>query len=109
MVQRVEVRLIDDLSGREIPSGKGETVTFSLDGKSYEIDLTAKNATVLRKALQPYVDAGRPIRGSRRRPIRTKVSADTRTVKEWARANGYQVRDRGRVPNEILAAFEAAN
>ena len=45
MAQRVEVRLIDDLSGREIPSGKGETVTFSLDGKSCEIDLTAKNAS----------------------------------------------------------------
>jgi hypothetical protein len=52
MAQRVEVRLTDDLDGTEIPSGKGETITFSLDGKSYEIDLTAKNASVLRKALR---------------------------------------------------------
>ncbi|MGH3481501.1 MAG: Lsr2 family DNA-binding protein [Nocardioidaceae bacterium] len=46
---------------------------------------------------------------TRRRTAATKVAADIRTVKEWARANGYQIRDRGRVPNEVLAAFEAAN
>jgi hypothetical protein len=109
VAQRVEVRLTDDLSGTEIRPGKGETVTFSLDGKSYEIDLTAKNASLLRKALRPYIEAGRPIKRSRRRPVRTKVGADTRTVKRWARANGYQVHDRGRVPKEILAAFEAAH
>jgi nucleoid-associated protein Lsr2 len=109
MAQRVEVRLTDDLSGAEIPAGKGETVTFSLDGTSYEIDLTTKNASVLRKALRPYIEAGRPIKGSRRRPVRTTIAADTRTVKQWARANGYQVRDRGRVPKAVLAAFEAAN
>jgi hypothetical protein len=104
------VRLTDDLSGAQIPSGKGETVPFSLDGTSYEIDLTAKNARVLRKALRPYIEAGRPIKGSgRRRPVRSKVAADTRTVKQWARANGYQVHDRGRVPKEIMAAFDAAN
>jgi Lsr2 len=79
---RFEVRLTDDLSGTEIPSGKGEMVTFSLDGTSYEIDLTAKNASVLRKELRPYIAAGRPIQGSRRRhPVRTKVGADARTVK----------------------------
>jgi hypothetical protein len=109
MAQRVEVRLTDDLDGTEIRSGKGETVTFSLDGKSYEIDLTGKNASVLRKALRPYVDAGRPIKASRRRPVRTKVGADGRAVKQGARANGFQVRDRGRLPRAVLAAFDAAN
>jgi len=109
MAQRLEVQLTDDIDGTEIRSGKGETVSFGLDGNSYEIDLNAKNARMLRKALRPYVDAGRPLKGSRRRPFRTEVAADTRTVREWARANGYQVRDRGRVPSEVLAAFEAAN
>jgi hypothetical protein len=109
MAQRFVVRLTDDLSGAEIPSGKGETVTFSLDGTSYKIDLTAKNASVLRKAVRPYIEAGRLIKGSPRRPVRTKVAADARTVKEWARANGYQVRDRGRLPRAVLAAFDAAN
>jgi Lsr2 len=66
MAQRLEVRMTDDLSGALIRPGRGETVAFSLDGKSYEIDLTAKNATLLRKALRPYVEAGRPIGPSRR-------------------------------------------
>lgn len=61
---------------------------FSLDGTTYEIDLTAKNASDLRKAFRPYVEAARPNPGARRRPVRTKIAADMRTVKEWARANG---------------------
>jgi SAM-dependent methyltransferase len=109
MAQRTVVRLTDDLSGVEIPAGKGETVTFSLDGWSYEIDLTAKNANALRKALRPYIEAGRPIKNSRRHPTRTRVAADTRTVKEWARANGYQVRERGRIPKAVIDAFDATN
>jgi hypothetical protein len=110
MAQKVRVLLTDDVDGTEIPSGKGETVVFGLDGKSYEIDLTSKNATALRRAIKPYVDAGRPLKGSHtRRAVRSKVGADTRTIKEWARANGYAVKDRGRVPNEIRQAFEAAN
>ena len=60
VAQRVEVRLSDDLTGADIPPGKGETVGFVLDGKAYEIDLTAKNAAALRKALRP-VRRGRPI------------------------------------------------
>jgi Lsr2 len=109
MAQRVVVRLTDDLSGAETPAGKGETVTFSLDGRSYEIDLTAKNASVLRKALRPYLEAARPVKGARPRPVRTRISADTHTVKQWARANGYEVKSRGRVPKAVVAAFEAAN
>jgi hypothetical protein len=109
MAQRVVVQLTDDLSGASIPAGRGETVTFSLDGQSYEIDLTAKNASGLRKVLRPYIDAGRATKVSRRRPVRTRVAADTHTVKQWARANGYQVRDRGRIPNAVVAAFDAAN
>jgi nucleoid-associated protein Lsr2 len=109
MAQRTIVRLTDDLSGAEIAAGKGETVTFSLDGRTYEIDLTAKNASALRKALRPYIEASRPSKGSRRRPTRTRVAADTRTVKQWARANGYQVRDRGRIPKAVIDAFDAAN
>jgi hypothetical protein len=104
------VFLTDDLDGTNIPAGKGETITFALDGKTYEIDLTSKNGNGLRKALKPYIEAGRSDRTSRGvRVKRTQVAADVRTIKEWARANGYEVNDRGRVPNEIRAAFEAAN
>ncbi|WP_328995798.1 Lsr2 family protein [Kribbella sp. NBC_01245] len=110
MAQRVEIQLTDDLDGTDIPAGKGDTITFALDGKTYEVDLTNKNAAALRKALAPYVDAGRPLKNSRgARVKRTTVGSDSRTIKEWARANGYEVNDRGRIPNEIREAFEAAN
>jgi Lsr2 len=74
MVHRRVVRLTDDLDGTEIPVGKGETVTFSLDGAVYEIDLTAKNARGLRKTLQPYIEAGRPMKTPRRRQRLTNSS-----------------------------------
>ncbi|TDO27948.1 Lsr2 protein [Kribbella sp. VKM Ac-2527] len=110
MAQRVEVILTDDLDGTNLRSGKGETVTFALDGRTYEIDLSNKNAGALRKALSPYVTAGRHLRTPRGAKVkRTKVDSDTKAIKEWARANGYEVHDRGRIPNEIRAAFEAAN
>jgi hypothetical protein len=80
MVRRIEVRLTDDLNGTGIRPGRGETVRFGLDGTSYEIDLTTKNASALRKALQPYVNAGRPVKEWGRRPVR-KIDANTRTIK----------------------------
>ncbi len=110
MSQRVEVRLTDDLTGTDIPAGKGETIAFSLDGKTYEIDLTKKNAAALRKILTPYISAGRPLKNSRGvRMKRTAVNSDNRTIKEWARANGHAVNDRGRIPTAVREAFEAAN
>lgn len=110
MSQRVEVRLTDDLTGTTIPVGKGETIAFNLDGNTYEIDLTNKNATALRKALAPYVSAGRPLKNIRgvRMKLHT-VSSDSRTIKEWARANGYKVKNRGRIPTVIREAFEASH
>lgn len=117
MAQRTEIRLTDDLTGNDIPPGRGETVTFGLDGHDFEIDLTTKNAMGLRKTLEAYVDAGRKIspnghRGGRRKPspktTRTTVDSDPRTIKEWARANGYEVNDRGRIPGAIQDAFREA-
>lgn len=109
MAQRVEVRLTDDLDGTEIADGKGETVRFGLDGKEFEIDLTAKNATSLRKAMKPYLDAGRKTGESTKRSRTTRVGPDPKTVKEWARANGYDVKERGRVSKDVIEAFEAAH
>lgn len=110
MSQKVEILLSDDLTGVDIPAGKGETVTFALDGRTYEIDLATKNAGALRKALSPYISVGRRVRTSRGVKVKsTQVGADTRTIKEWARANGYEVNDRGRIPNDIRSAFDAAN
>ncbi len=109
MAQKVQVLLVDDLNGGEAD----ETVTFALDGKSYEIDLTAANAEKLRNSLAEFVKSGRRTGGrggSGRGKARTTVvgSQDTAKIRAWAKENGYNVNERGRVPADIRAAYEAA-
>jgi hypothetical protein len=110
MAQRVQVILVDDVDGGEAE----ESVSFSLDGVSYEIDLSAANAESLRDALAPWVGHARKISGraSRGRPAgRSKAAAkaDLTDVRAWARENGFQVSDRGRVSAEVMAAYEGAH
>ncbi len=107
MAQRVHVVLEDDLDG----SSADETVMFGLDGASFEIDLSSKNATKLRDALAKYVGAGRRTAARGRKASGRGRAGDSNAsaVREWARANGYQVSDRGRVPADIKAAYEAAH
>jgi hypothetical protein len=110
MAQKVQTLLIDDLDGGEAEG----TVRFGLDGAEYEIDLSAKNEEALRKALGRYVDvARRAPSGPQRRPGRSgrRASAsglNTTEVREWAKSQGIDVKDRGRVPSELLVKFKAA-
>ncbi len=111
MAQKVQTLLIDDLDGGEAES----TVRFGLDGTHYEIDLNAKHAEALRKALAPYLDAARRASGSAtRRPTRNARKAagvggpDPTTVREWAKSQGIEVKDRGRVPADLMVKFKAA-
>ncbi|GHJ27285.1 MULTISPECIES: histone-like nucleoid-structuring protein Lsr2 [Streptomyces] len=110
MAQKVQVLLVDDLDGGEAD----ETVTFALDGKSYEIDLTTANADKLRDALEPYTKSGRRT-GGRASGGRGKArvasggSQDTAKIRAWAKENGYEVNDRGRVPATVREAYEKAN
>lgn len=116
MAQKVQVLLIDDIDGGEAH----ETVSFALDGKTYEIDLSEGNADELRKALAPFVKAGRKTGGGGRvgsAGSRGRVPAQKRTESEpssdvyraWAASNGYEVSKRGRVPQSIKDAYAAAN
>ncbi len=109
MAQRVHIVLEDDIDGDTAE----ETVRFGLDGSTYEIDLSAKNAAKLRDALAPYVAAARRSSGGRgsRKSQRSRSGSGTNPsdIRDWARANGYQVSDRGRVPAEVKAAYDAAN
>ncbi|WP_152192739.1 histone-like nucleoid-structuring protein Lsr2 [Georgenia satyanarayanai] len=113
MVQKVMVTLIDDVDG----TPADETVLFSLDGVNYEIDLTTDNAAKLRDALAPWVGharraGGRRTSGGARSGRRTSGgggSSDAAKVREWARANGYTVSDRGRIPAEVTEAYAKAN
>ena len=109
MAQKVQTLLIDDLDG----SAAEGTVRFGLDGSEYEIDLNAEHAQQLRDTLAAYVRAGRRVSGGSRRPARGgrrgPVSGlNTTEVREWAKAQGIEVKDRGRVPAELVVKFKAA-
>ena len=105
MAQRVNVVLVDDITGRDAD----ETVTFGLDGVSYEIDLSEANARALRDALSTYIKAGRKV-GGRRKGQRTASGATSAAdIRQWARENGWEVPDRGRVAAEVREAYAAAN
>ena len=108
-------QLVDDLDGTVLDIGEGETVMFSLDGTAYEIDLTTEHAARLREVLAPYRSAGRALAASGARRAQAPRSAGGRSagspaylaaVRDWARNNGFAVSDRGRVPANILAAYE---
>jgi hypothetical protein len=111
MAQRVVTELTDDTNGKPAD----ETVTFSLDGREYEIDLTSKNAAALRKAFDVYVGNGRRIGGRRPRSApaggssRSKSALDTKAVREWANKNGHKVSERGRIPTSVIDAYQAAH
>ncbi|GAA2604287.1 Lsr2 family protein [Streptomyces axinellae] len=104
MAQRVVVTLSDDIDGGEA----AETVTFGLDGRSYEIDLTTDNAKRLRTELAPFVEAGRKRAKSGKTYHRTPVPPDPRAVRAWAESNGFEVPAKGRIPKKIYEAFNAA-
>jgi Lsr2 len=107
VAQKVNIVLIDDIDG----SDAVETVTFGLDGTSYEIDLNKKNAAALRDALAGYVGNARKVTGSRRgrRSAAAAIGPSAREVRDWARSNGFKVPDRGRIPADVRAAFDKAN
>ncbi len=113
MAQKTIVQLTDDLDGSEAV----ETITFALDGVSYEIDLNQKNASKLRKALEPFAGAGRRQRrgtgtGPTRRGVALRGTGDGPSpvlVRSWAESQGIEVAARGRVPAEIIEKYRAAH
>jgi hypothetical protein len=118
MAQRTIVQLTDDLDGKPIPDGKGETVRFSIDRQDYEVDLGDKNAKAMREALSKYVAAARrtSATNSRGRSSRSAKSAagttrdyDPKAVRVWAESQGIAVSQRGRVPADLVARFQEAN
>ena len=109
MAQKVHTVFIDDIDG----SAAEGTVRFGLDGTEYEIDLNAEHAQQVRDALAAYVRAGRRISGGSRRSARSvrtgsATGLNTTEVREWAKAEGIKVKDRGRVPAELVVKFKAA-
>jgi hypothetical protein len=122
MAQHTTIALVDDLDGTK----GSETIQFGIDGQHFEIDLNARNAKALRKALADFTAAARPVRASATtsdRPsssTRTKKAAAkpsagrsssevTSAIRSWAQENGFEVAARGRISAEVRAQYEAAN
>ena len=117
MAQQTTVRFIDDLDGSEAVS----TVTFSLENRAYEIDLSGENTGKLHKDLAPFIEHARKAggRSSRRgRPHGQAAMTDTparsnreetHAIREWARQHGHEVSDRGRISKSVMEAYKAAN
>ncbi len=108
MAREIIERLVDDLDG----GAAAETVVFGLDGATYEIDLSKKNATALRKVLGEFTGSARRVRSGRpaatARASRSSDRVDAKAVREWAQAQGIAVSARGRVPAEIVEQYQAA-
>lgn len=111
MAQKVNIVLVDDIDGSEA----AETVSFGLDGTTYEIDLNDANAAKLRDALSTYVGHGRKVGAAPRRAGRRTSAAaaaggpSAKEIREWARENGHDVPDRGRVSAEVREAYDKAH
>ena len=105
MAQKIQTLFIDDIDGGEAEG----TVRFGLDGTEFEIDLNARHSTELRQALQMYILHARKVGGAVRRGRgNRRSSVDTAKAREWARQNGYDIKERGRIPADIVAKYEAA-
>ena len=112
MAQKITTLFIDDIDGGEADG----TVRFALDGTEYEIDLNAKHSEELRSALGKYVTHARKVGGAARRAGRAAGRAsrgagstlNTTEIRNWARENGYDIKDRGRVPADLVAKYQAA-
>jgi hypothetical protein len=118
MARQITERWVDDLDG----SDGASTVEFSVDRRSYTVDLSETNKKRLLEALAPFIDVAKVTSstGSRGRaarghgdlsdlPTRRSNREELQRIREWARANGHQVSDRGRISGEIQAAYRAAN
>ena len=109
-MRKLVTQLVDDLDGGRAD----ETVSFALDGRSYEIDLSEANAATLRKALDEYVARARKASDSSRERKSSQGSvqrdpSQTRAIRQWALQNGHAISSRGRIPRPVVTAYEAAH
>lgn len=103
MAKKIVTYLIDDIDG----SDAVDTIVFAVDGVTYEIDLNKENAAALRADFDKWIKPARRISGRRtRRSAAPAAASDAGRIREWARENGYEVSERGRIPAEIRAAYE---
>lgn len=110
MARQINIELVDDLDGTVLGE-EGQTIHFAVNGVEYSIDLSRENADAFFEALDPFIKNAEKVTGAARRTAKGKTDKanSARAVREWARENGYEISDRGRIPSEILAAFTEAH
>lgn len=106
MAKKQITLIVDDLTGEE--AGDARTITFALEGVTYEIDLTPTNAEALSEALAPYIAAGRRT-GGRTRGARPSATSDASKIREWASVQGIAAPARGRIPLAVVEQYKAAH
>lgn len=108
MAQQIQTLFIDDIDGGEAAG----TVRFALDGVDYEIDLSSEHTNELHSALDKYIGHARRVAGARRpgRGVgrRNASAVDTHKVRDWAKEQGIEIKDRGRVPANIVEQYRVA-
>lgn len=117
MARQTTVEIVDDYDGKVINMDDYTPVELSVrfpgeQTRNYQIDLSAKHADKLAKALEPFLANVKPVRGSRggRQRVTTPTGSEqTRAIREWAVQNGYEVAEKGRISRDVLEAFEAAH
>jgi len=113
MAQQTMIQLVDDLDGTELGDGEGETVSFALDGVTYEIDLSKEHADALRGVIYDYSAHARKVTGGRRAAKKSASAGESgppaAEVRVWAQDNGHDVPDRGRIPQDVRDAYDAAH
>ena len=105
MAQKVTVEMTDDLDG----SPADVTVAFAVDGTAYEIDLSKRHAAAMRRAFGRYIEHARKAGQTRRAPRRSRDRHYSAAVREWAKARGLKVSERGRIPADVAAQYEKAH
>jgi hypothetical protein len=122
VAKQVTIQFVDDIDGSNIDES-GETIEFSVSGVDYVIDLKSKNATEFHRKLGYYIEHATRVGGRKRKPSATAAAGQrtatpaqtkrdpeqTRAIRQWAADEGYEIGDRGRIPAEIVDAFEAAH
>jgi hypothetical protein len=109
MAQKVQITLTCDAHETEVPGT--ETVLFGLDGAAYEIDLCADHAEELREAVEAFVGSARKAGRGNSAPRKKAAKSDTDVadIREWAKANGHAVSERGRISSTVKEAYQAAH
>ena len=112
MAKQTVVQLVDDVDGKALTDAV--TIRFGIDGKSYEFDTSSTHAKEFHKIVDKYVEVSRRVSAVGRTKAAVAVGGSrpkeqTAAIRDWARRNGYDVNERGRIPGEIIAAFEAAH